>query len=207
MVFTSDHGEGLGEHGYLWHGVFLYEEALHVPLVLRGAGRLEGGRTVRTVTSAVDVAATVIELLGFPGGEGPRGSSLLRFAGEGEPRAGAWAIAERYRQPGSHFSERGLPLAEGDSARDWERYLDQELYAVVRDDWKAIRGTAGTVELYYLGRDPEEAVDLGGGGVEAERELLGILDAWLEQAHPRVDALRGGGRADEVEEMLDDLGY
>ena len=65
VVLLSDHGEGFGEHGLPGHGFTAHQEALRVPLVFRGPGIL-AGRRVDTPVSLVDVAPTVLELLGLP---------------------------------------------------------------------------------------------------------------------------------------------
>src|SRR5439155_2717556 len=63
VVVTSDHGEGLGDHGEAVHGYFIYETTLHVPLVVRGPG-VKAGVTVDSVTRSVDLFPTVMEMLG-----------------------------------------------------------------------------------------------------------------------------------------------
>jgi arylsulfatase A-like enzyme len=62
IVVTGDHGESLGDHGEDSHGIFIYQEALHVPLIMRGPRLLP--RRVSAVTRLVDVMPTVLELLG-----------------------------------------------------------------------------------------------------------------------------------------------
>jgi arylsulfatase A-like enzyme len=62
VVVTGDHGESLGDHGEDTHGIFIYQEALHVPLILRGPGIRP--HRVSAVTRLVDVTPTVLELFG-----------------------------------------------------------------------------------------------------------------------------------------------
>ena len=62
IVVTGDHGESLGDHGEDSHGIFIYQEALHVPLIIRGPGILP--RRVAAVTRLVDLMPTVLELFG-----------------------------------------------------------------------------------------------------------------------------------------------
>ena len=81
IVVTSDHGEGLGEHGEMTHGLFAYEPTLRVPLVLWGAGVATGqdsqpdGRSV----GHVDLAPTILDAVGIAPGamENLAGRSLL----------------------------------------------------------------------------------------------------------------------------------
>jgi arylsulfatase A-like enzyme len=73
---TSDHGEEFREHGGLQHGTALYEESVRIPLVMAGPG-LPAGRVVSEEVSLVDVAPTVLELLGLAPEARFEGRSLL----------------------------------------------------------------------------------------------------------------------------------
>ena len=83
VVFTSDHGESMWEHGRFGHNYGLYEDLTHVPLAIRfpaplyfPATRPPGGRT-RTIASSVDLLPTTLEFLGLPIDETMQGRSLL----------------------------------------------------------------------------------------------------------------------------------
>jgi arylsulfatase A-like enzyme/Tfp pilus assembly protein PilF len=67
VVVTADHGEGLGDHGEDEHGVLVYEETLHVPLIVRGPG-IAAGRVEHELVSLVDVAPFLLEA-SFPAPE------------------------------------------------------------------------------------------------------------------------------------------
>ncbi|MCA9494356.1 MAG: sulfatase [Myxococcales bacterium] len=75
IVLHADHGEELGDHGRYGHAFTLYQEQLGVPLLLRGPG-VEAGR-VTTPVSLIDLAPTVLGLVGLPSPETFRGTSLL----------------------------------------------------------------------------------------------------------------------------------
>ena len=75
VVVTADHGEGLGDHGELTHGLFAYEATLQVPLVVWGAG-VNPGRDERSARH-VDIVPTVLGRLGIDPPEGLPGRSLL----------------------------------------------------------------------------------------------------------------------------------
>src|SRR5262249_54996523 len=64
LALVSDHGEGLGDHGETEHGILLYREALHVPLILRLPGAVRGGTRIGGTVGEVDLAATLLDLVG-----------------------------------------------------------------------------------------------------------------------------------------------
>ncbi|MFN7997242.1 MAG: sulfatase-like hydrolase/transferase [Bryobacteraceae bacterium] len=79
VVFTSDHGEGLGEHGESTHGYFIYQSTLHVPLIVHwpaGSRRVAKDR-VDGPASLLDVAPTILEAVGMARPAEMKGRSLL----------------------------------------------------------------------------------------------------------------------------------
>ena len=66
ILLLSDHGEGLGEHGEQEHGIFLYREALQVPMMLKLPGGRLGGSRVAQPAQIVDVFPTLLALVGVP---------------------------------------------------------------------------------------------------------------------------------------------
>ena len=85
IVLLSDHGEGLNDHGEAEHGVLLYREALHVPLVLKLPGGRLAGRRVAAPAQLVDVLPTLAEAAGAQVPAGLPGTSLLELATSGAP--------------------------------------------------------------------------------------------------------------------------
>jgi arylsulfatase A-like enzyme len=79
VVVLSDHGEEFGEHGGLGHGRTLHEEVLRVPLVIAAPG-IMAPVEVTTPASLLDVAPTLLDLLGLPPIPGQRGVSLVADA-------------------------------------------------------------------------------------------------------------------------------
>ena len=82
LIITSDHGEGMGEHGEVTHGLFAYEETLHVPLMLYQKGRIKP-RVEKSFVRHVDIAPTIFARLGIHQPEEWTGASLLDLK---EPR-------------------------------------------------------------------------------------------------------------------------
>ena len=136
VAVAADHGEGLGDHGELTHGLLLYEPTLHVPLLLRAPWGLKA-RVVKAPVSLVDLAPTLAGLLGqaFAGPLDGRDLSRTLLAG-GEP-----ADAEVY-------AETRYPATFG-----WS-----PLAAMRRRDLKY--NSSSRPELFDLRRDPKESANL-----------------------------------------------
>lgn len=62
VVLLSDHGEGLGEHGFVGHGRWLYESTVHVPWIMRLPGTIKPGTVVEQNVSTLDLAPTLLDL-------------------------------------------------------------------------------------------------------------------------------------------------
>ncbi len=144
VVFTSDHGEGLGDHGEQSHGVFAYEETLHVPLVLWSPGRIAPGSDPRPARH-VDIVPTLLEILHLAIPTSLPGRSLLTPA-EGD--------APTYFEALSAWLNRG-----------WA-----PLYGRIEGTRKAI--DLPLPELYDLAADPREKQNLVGGSGATYREMV-----------------------------------
>ncbi len=96
IVLTADHGEGLGEHGLLDHGLNLFDELLHVPLIIKPPAGHEAWELLRAradrIASHVDLAPTILNVLELPALPGQVGTSLLE-PGDGVHFAEAHALA------------------------------------------------------------------------------------------------------------------
>jgi arylsulfatase A-like enzyme len=97
VIIVGDHGESLGDHGELEHGIFLYEAALHVPLIVR-APQLEP-RRVSSLASLVDIVPTVLGLMELPAPPTDGVSFLPAVTGRG-------AIPERSLYAESMYARR-----------------------------------------------------------------------------------------------------
>jgi tetratricopeptide (TPR) repeat protein len=86
IVLLSDHGEGLGEHGEDEHGLFVNQEAIHVPLIIKQESNTSPGRRVRDVVQHIDLVPTILDLVKAPLPWGLRGRSLKPLLeGTGRP--------------------------------------------------------------------------------------------------------------------------
>jgi tetratricopeptide (TPR) repeat protein len=80
IVFLSDHGEGLGDHGEDEHGIFVYRESIRVPLFLKLPGGSLAGRRIQGAVGLVDVFPTVVSVLGEKSPPGLPGLSLVMLS-------------------------------------------------------------------------------------------------------------------------------
>ncbi len=133
IILLSDHGEGLYEHGEEEHGIFLYREALQVPLLVKLPKERKGGMSVDTPAELVDVFPTILDRTATPAPtSGHRiGQSLLTMLNGGPQRP---IYAETY-YPRFHFG--------------WS-----DLHSLIDGNDHYIR--APQPELYDLAGDPAE---------------------------------------------------
>ena len=76
IILVSDHGEGLGDHGEQEHGLFVYDEALRVPLIIKQAAGEGAGRRVSDPVQHIDLVPTILDLAKAPVPGNLRGRSL-----------------------------------------------------------------------------------------------------------------------------------
>jgi arylsulfatase A-like enzyme/cytochrome c-type biogenesis protein CcmH/NrfG len=87
ILFLSDHGEGLGDHGEAEHGVFLYREALQVPLIVKLPNGERKGDRVRAPVELIDIVPTIASVTGAKLPPGSRGINLLDANALAAPRS------------------------------------------------------------------------------------------------------------------------
>jgi arylsulfatase A-like enzyme/tetratricopeptide (TPR) repeat protein len=136
VIVMGDHGEGLNDHLENTHGVFIYDETLHVPLILAGP-RVPRGRVIQTQVRSIDLLPTVVEFLSLPANPGVQGTSLWPLIEEGKPVIGK----------GSNYAY--VETLYPKTFMNWS-----ELRGMRTDRWKFI--LAPKPELYDLERDPTE---------------------------------------------------
>lgn len=151
LILTSDHGEGMFEHGRMGHAFGHYRELGDVPFVVFWPALGKGVRNIETVTSHRDIAPTVLDLLGVSPDPKVQGQSVLPLA----LRSGNW-------------TERVVSLEYGRS------------YSIRSKRYKLIADYNGAQEIYDLGADPWEKRDIKEGGSDAVRYLRDMAGFFLE---------------------------
>jgi tetratricopeptide (TPR) repeat protein len=130
IVVTADHGEGLGDHGEAEHGVLLYREVLHVPLIVKLPGEELAGRRVAAPAQLVDLLPTIAGAVGVRAPVGLPGISLIDLArGEGPTDR---AIYSETLYPRLHLGWSELRSLT-DARHQYIESPDPELYDIVED--------------------------------------------------------------------------
>lgn len=195
-VVTSDHGEDLWDHAaedIPAHGHTLYEEILHVPLLVWAPGQVPRGCRIASPVSQLDLPRTLLDLAGIADPDFPGRSlaSALLACEEPEPLP---VLAEGVRYAAERFSRR-----EGDRKAIVE--------PVPSESGTRRWGSARAIELYDLAVDPRERRSLAAEAGADDRALV-------EEVLRRIRSTERGGAegaarpiSPELEEQLKSLGY
>ncbi len=151
LVLTSDHGEGMFEHGRMGHAFGHYRELGDVPFVVFWPEVFDSVRQLSTVTSHRDIAPTILDILGVKVDAKVQGESVLPLA----LRSGSW-------------TPRVVSLEYGRS------------YSLRSRRYKLIADYNGLQEIYDLESDPWEKVDIKASGLDAARYLRDMAGFFLE---------------------------
>ena len=166
VVLTADHGEEFMQHGWIGHTATLYQELIHVPLIMRLPARWEP-RVVETPVSLLDIAPTILDLLGLDPTAAALAGRSLQPALAGENLAPLPLLAEV-----SYISPSGWPSGDGEIKRYYKT-------AIVEGSLKLIHDLAAdNREFYDLAADPGEQADRWNPDDPAQRALLTRLHAW-----------------------------
>ncbi len=165
VIVMSDHGEILDKHTGQFDHHGLYEGNIRIPLIIKFPGGEFGGSRVSALTSNVDVAPTIFDVLGLRQPRQFEGRSLRPLV-RGER-------TEQYRElflgEGTYQCKRGV------RTKEWK--LIRALSTRAKDNWHG----EGKVELYNLAKDPWEQTNVVHMWPSVTRDLEERLDGWLEQ--------------------------
>ena len=143
IVYTSDHGDMVGEHGLWWKHVF-YEESVKVPLILSWPGVIAAGQRSQHVVSALDVTATILDALGAPSLPNSPGRSLLGLIDGSDAGESEWENVAFSEYCSDQFCPDG---------GCYQRMIRA-------GDWKLVYYHGQPPQLFNLAEDPDELIDL-----------------------------------------------
>ncbi len=175
VIFTSDHGEMLGNHQQLLKGPQLYDDLTNVPLIMRWPNTIAAGQRIDQLVQWIDLPATFLDVAGCAAGQSVQGESLLpmllpmRNQQQGQWRD--WALSE-YRDSG--FTTDPQIMTTMLRHENWKLII-----------WHGSPATAGqrNGELYDLSSDPHELHNLFHEPSHAtvrQRLKLKLLDVMAE---------------------------
>ncbi len=176
VIITSDHGESMGEHGYFGHGTSLYNQEVHVPLIVIPPGGRSSPARVRRPVSLCEIPATVVDLLDLANGSPFPGASLARH----------WDRSRRANLPrvGPVISEVSLREKFANNL-DGPPAFRGPMSSLVARGKTFIRSGDGAEELFDLANDPGQFQNLAGS--TGSQPILGELRARLSRICPELD--------------------
>ncbi len=182
IVVASDHGQGLGAHGEETHGVFLYDETIHVPLLIKLPQNQNAGQRVTARARLVDVAPTILEIAAVPVPSEMQGQSLLRLAKTN---------SDQPVYAASDYSQRAFGWSPLESWRAGK-------YLYVK---------APTPELYDLSVDPGANHNLAQASKATLGTIAGQLEAFDQRFSSSGHASPGSELTSSEMQKLASLGY
>ena len=183
IVALADHGESLGEHGELNHGVFLYDSTLRIPFLLSGPG-VPAGVRVAQQTRTIDVLPTILELMGGKTPASCQGVSLTpAFSGKSVPTT--------YSYEETLYPKMNMGWA--------------ELRGIRTARWKYVR--APKPELYDLAQDPGEKTNVIEARPKEFQELEAKLKLLSAESANGVEKVASSQVDSHTLDQLKSLGY
>lgn len=183
IILTSDHGESLGEHGELTHGVFAYNSTLHIPLIIHQPQVFPESKIIRQIVGHIDIAPTVLDLLDIKIPEVIEGKSLLPLIEN----------PSKWKEKDCYFESLSPNLN-----RNWA-----PLHGLIRGNHKYI--SLPIPELYNMDKDFKEQKNLAGKEISRVKDLKAELDAFLSQSARHLSHRKPIDR--DTRERLHSLGY
>jgi choline-sulfatase len=193
IAVMADHGEALGEHGEDTHGIFLYDETIHVPLMIKMPGRNSRGQRIASRVGLVDVLPTILQTVGVAVPEDVQGESLLTTIKAPEVKHSEASPPTTPDRPA--YAETDYPHR----AYGWSplRSMRTGKYLYI----KAPRG-----ELYDQSADPKAEHDLSASSAAVTVTLAGKLEAFREKTRSTREAPKSTVDP-EAQAKLAALGY
>lgn len=189
VVITADHGEGHGDHDFFGHGFVVYQELVHVPLIIYQRDHFPAGKRISTNVSTRRIFHTVLEMAGaapaLPEGDpnaDVAGLSLARSLNCRPDPEGGRAFSEAF--PPLTF----LNVLRHRSPAMIERlHLTQVRRGLYEGDHKLAMVGEQVEGLFDVGQDPTEEQNMAGSKPELVHSLRGSLDHFVAATTPAGD--------------------
>jgi len=190
LIFTADHGDELFDHGDFGHPPKMYDELIHVPLIVQDtAGRFSQQSDISSPTSHLDLAPTIGTLLDADIPSEWQGRSLLEMTDGDEAGNREYTITEL-----CHKSGLGGSIM-----------LDSLVAAIRTTEWKYIQNRQrNTEQLYNLQKDPGERDDISDHNQAVVSELRETLEDRLANVSETTESVE---ITDKAKQRLQQLGY
>lgn len=199
FVVTADHGENIGDHGLMDHQYCLYDTLVHVPLVLDGGG-FSDRDDVEDLVGLVDLAPTLLDEIGIDAPEARESFQGTSFHPDADSDPRGFVVSEYLEpQPSMDALERNV----GDLPESVYRY-DRSLRAIRTPEYKLIRGSDGSLELYHLTADEAETKNVVDTLPAIADDLASTLEGWLasfERTETDGSVRISEGRKDRLEQL------
>jgi len=205
IIVTADHGEEFNEHGGWWHGVTLYDEMIHVPLIMKLPNSERAGQRMPWQVRQIDIAPTIAAMAGATPSPRWEGKSMLDA-----PSLAALDALYAPPAPVDQVGTEGEAAVQAPVAPDTstlaraavseEDFEGNVLSSIRAQGWKYIRANQGnphglpTQAVYDLGQDPGEQKNLAESEAGRRDQLQSDLDATIAAAGK-------GGVTAETEEL------
>ena len=186
VVFTSDHGWGMGEKGYFYKNS-LWQESTRVPLIIRAPKITKAGARCDHPVSLIDVYPTLLDICGLP-------EDTVKDETKGEPLDGHSLVPLLRNSEGKWAGPEAALTALYVWADDYDP--GKQSYSLRAKDWRYIRYANGKEELYQTESDPHEWTNLAGNpehGTTLKRfrsQLLAIIPEPRPEPTPEQSAAR-----------------
>ena len=187
LVFASDHGESLGAHQEASHGFFVYQEAVHVPLIVVTPFEKLRNISSKQVVTLADIMPTILEMTGLPVPAEVQGKSLVPLffnPDKALPNSG-YAYSETF-YPRFHYGWSEL-----------KSFQDRKYKLII----------APELELYDIKSDPKEQKNLASDYPQVTRDLFNKASEFMDKAARNAHALDISKMDEETRQRLVALGY
>lgn len=180
FIISADHGQYLGDHGYLTHENGLYDSVIKVPLIIIGNGVIPENKVINDQVSMIDLAPTILHIAGIKKPKQMLGNSFFPLIRGSKRNSAYYAFSER------------------DCGR---------IKAIRGEDWKLIDNSLERYELYNLKDDPNELENKARAETQVFEELKRELDAWTQQTWVKLPEVERRQLDEKNQEELRSLGY